>query len=115
LYGFDNTFPMGENNVNLTNIEVSDYSVSDSTNESSILERVEFKIYPNPNNGQFTIELPSSGNQQIEVTDLLGKQVYSQTATQSTAQINLQGYPKGIYIVKVNSGEKTFVEKIVVQ
>lgn len=35
------------------------------------------KVYPNPNNGTFTIELPKKGNYDIRVTNIVGATVYS--------------------------------------
>jgi len=38
-----------------------------------------FKIYPNPSNGNISIEVPKSGEYRIQVTDLNGKLIYSTT------------------------------------
>jgi hypothetical protein len=56
----------------------------------------EIKIFPNPSNGIFTFnEIIKS----IEVFNMMGELVLSQG---NAKQINLQGFPKGIYVARVN-------------
>ena len=63
-------------------------------------------IYPNPNNGSFTIELGGNYVEEIsvEVKNLLGQTVYSTKAeTGKKFLVNLEGVSSGVYIVRVNS------------
>lgn len=71
-------------------------------------------IYPNPTNGKLTITLTDKINS-IEIFNLLGEIIFSLIPNkyQTTAEINLTQAPKGIYIVKVDNGEKVQVEKVV--
>jgi hypothetical protein len=73
-------------------------------------------VYPNPNNGQFTLEF-SETNQNIlvEVFDIMGKKVYSKNSSVSINQINIAEQPKGIYLVKVTANNQVFTEKIIYQ
>ncbi|MFO7721986.1 MAG: PKD domain-containing protein, partial [Bacteroidales bacterium] len=62
------------------------------------------KVYPNPANGWFTIELPVSlhGKQpELLVTDMLGKAIRSDAVVSNHNQINLDAthLPPGIYLV----------------
>lgn len=72
-------------------------------------------IYPNPsNNGKYTIE----GNLQyesIEVYDLLGKRVISKTMRNRTTIIDLRGYKKGTYLIKILAKNKVMIKKIIYQ
>ncbi len=72
---------------------------------------------PNPNNGIFTISM--SGNtdniNSIEIYNTLGNKIYQSDFETNTKLINISQYPKGIYIVKVFSGNEVFVEKVVYQ
>ena len=71
-------------------------------------------IYPNPSHGQFTVtcEFPI---ETIELYDMLGKKVFSDTPKVQTTQINTQ-LSKGLYIYRVVLGNNTTRSgKIVVQ
>ena len=57
-------------------------------------------IYPNPNNGEFTIELLSVNNTYITITNVLGQIIKTQKA-ELMNQINLNLYDKGIYFINV--------------
>jgi hypothetical protein len=62
------------------------------------------KIYPNPTNGLFTIDLPTyeEGTIAIEIVDLNGKIVYQNQVEQTNStSIDLRETSKGIYIVKL--------------
>jgi parallel beta-helix repeat protein len=70
------------------------------------------KIFPNPSNGRFTIELSNFENgASINVYNILGAKIYqSASKIKDNYEINLPGLKRGIYIVKV-TGEKEQVTK----
>jgi len=70
-------------------------------------------IYPNPNNGTFTIKVKQMDNASIKIFTTTGKMIYSEMMDANSAEINLIGYAKGIYFVNVTSGEKSFVKKLI--
>jgi ligand-binding sensor domain-containing protein len=76
----------------------------------------DFMVYPNPNNGQFTIELSNVKSAVgVSIFNLLGARVYnSETANLAGQKINLTGIRKGIYFLKVTDGKDSFTRKIVV-
>jgi hypothetical protein len=72
-------------------------------------------FYPNPSNG--LIEFVAGDNQKsfdVTILDLTGQKVY-ETTFSAKARINLSEAPKGIYIVKIESGNFIKIEKLVVQ
>ncbi len=72
------------------------------------------KIYPNPNNGNFIVEiLKFSGNSTIQIIDCHGKLVHQQISLTSQTQINLD-LSKGIYLIKVTDKNNTYVQRILV-
>lgn len=76
-------------------------------------------IYPNPNNGTFTLNSNVGCDElQIEITDLQGRVVYTSTLSDvqagSTTQITLD-VADGIYIIRTNSAEEQFVQRINIQ
>ncbi|MCB0697679.1 MAG: T9SS type A sorting domain-containing protein, partial [Chitinophagaceae bacterium] len=59
------------------------------------------RIYPNPTSGTITVT-SSAIIEQITLTDLLGKQVLSQTGGSKTVHADMSGLATGVYIIKVN-------------
>jgi hypothetical protein len=79
----------------------------------NLLEDV--KAYPNPTSGSFEMYIPNN----IETIDLEVYNVHSQLIDSKTAlvnagkvQLSLQGKPKGIYFVKLNSKNPVFIKVI---
>jgi len=77
-------------------------------------------VYPNPNQGQFTLEtqLKSTDNVQIQVLDIMGREVYNTTVknvTEVKQEINVNHLNAGLYIVKVTTSEGTTEQKIIKQ
>jgi len=64
-----------------------------------------FSIYPNPNNGQFTIESAVEDVMSVEIRDVAGKLVFSgnyNAVEGSKIAVNVNSQAKGMYTVKVN-------------
>ena len=73
-------------------------------------------IYPNPNSGTFTLSLQSENTATVYVMDVLGDIIYQLQLNYSTIhQIDLSTHPKGVYFVKVVSGDEIIVKKVVYQ
>ena len=66
----------------------------------------QLSIYPNPSNGNFNIQIPTTGsdNMSLEVFDMLGNLVHQQSITsQSQASIDLKSASDGTYLVRLAS------------
>jgi hypothetical protein len=79
-----------------------------------------FSIYPNPNNGQFTVSLNStlSDNVVITVFDIRGRKIYDnkfENYSNFNQSINLNSVQSGLYLVKVSNGDKQATKKIIVE
>lgn len=73
-------------------------------------------LFPNPNSGNFSLQLPSEGQQaQLKVTDLAGKEIYSVANYFSGDSIQLKDLSKGLYLVKVVSNQTTEILKFIVK
>ena len=74
-------------------------------------------VYPNPNQGAFKIDLGNKYEQaEITIIDLAGKLVYKNTFYNTQiADINIKDISSGIYYVRINSGNKKAMLKIIVQ
>lgn len=79
----------------------------------------EVRVYPNPNNGRFTMLLSNINIVcNVEVYNVLGKKVYAETLQQSQINsINLTGQPNGVYLYRVTTltGELVGEGKLVKQ
>lgn len=80
----------------------------------------EVKLYPNPNNGQFTIEIKTdqSNNAALQILSMQGKLVYEENTINTlgyTKTIDISNLPKGIYYLKLTTDLGVAVEKIVIQ
>ncbi|WGF94121.1 T9SS type A sorting domain-containing protein [Aequorivita marisscotiae] len=78
-------------------------------------EKNDIRLYPNPANGQITIELSdASSNYQVAIFDVLGKKVYA-SEIQKVGQIDVSALASGTYLVKLNSDNKSSVVRFVKQ
>ncbi|MGE5425352.1 MAG: T9SS type A sorting domain-containing protein, partial [Syntrophothermus sp.] len=76
---------------------------------------------PNPTSGLFALTVNGVKNQEvrISVTTLQGSSVLERKINSArnsmTEKIDLSGYAKGVYVVKVSAGENTTSGKVVVR
>ena len=72
------------------------------------------KLYPNPTNGNFSIDLGESyPTTSITITDLLGKTIQTNEFTNNHI-LNLKiDEPAGIYLLKIESGNQKVVKRLV--
>ncbi|HSY75920.1 MAG TPA: T9SS type A sorting domain-containing protein, partial [Bacteroidia bacterium] len=75
-------------------------------------------VYPNPTDGnlQIVFDLPSSGDYEVTIANVLGQTIYTNKlhmAGQYTQNINLSGYSKGVYFLTVKGADTKGVKKIV--
>jgi hypothetical protein len=75
------------------------------------------KIFPNPNNGRFTIELSNFENPvKVTMVNMIGATIYSpQQINSGSYEMDLSGIDKGIYLVRIDDGETLTSKKIVIQ
>lgn len=84
-------------------------------------QEVQLEIYPNPNQGQFTVNIDGMLGQgaTLQVLNLLGAQVYEykQLAPDQaqTIRIELEQVPAGIYLLRLQHHDKMLIRKVVIQ
>ncbi|MEN8816382.1 MAG: T9SS type A sorting domain-containing protein [Nonlabens sp.] len=65
------------------------------------------KLYANPSNGRFTLQLIDLiGTKNIAVYTISGQKIYSKSVAENTIQIDLSDHPKGVYFCKVFDDSK---------
>jgi hypothetical protein len=72
-------------------------------------------VYPNPNNGVFTISLEGSAVKTIEVVDITGRRVLTTSSSTDLTDVNISELANGVYYVKVKSDNVSEVIKVVKQ
>jgi len=73
---------------------------------------VTFNIFPNPTNGNITLNLSSSLNALVEIIDMNGKIINSKHMNTETNYFDLSGFENGIYFVKVKTNTELITKKI---
>lgn len=76
------------------------------------LRAFSMEVYPNPNNGQFTIKLNQTAN--VEIISAVGHVVYTNELI-GKETIDLSSQAEGVYFVKVETATERLVEKVVVR
>ena len=91
--------------------------VQKSSNAADGIEefRSNVSVYPNPNNGEFNIDLTEiEGKTNIEVINTVGSIVLSKTVnSEQVVRLDIQNQPNGFYFIKITSGNKVKVEKVI--
>jgi len=80
----------------------------------------DMKLYPNPGNGAFTLEIPAvDQNVSVKVENSLGQVIYTEIVeanqTGAARKINLTSAKAGVYFVKVSYNNETLVNKLIVR
>lgn len=74
-----------------------------------------FSVKPNPSDGIFTLEMSGefSGPVFVEVYSMQGRKVKTAALSDNISEINLGGFPLGIYLLQINAGNKYYYRKLV--
>jgi hypothetical protein len=96
----------------------SGFSIVPSLNTENF-DLTNLSIYPNPNNGNFTVAFDSQSDKNvvIEVHDISGRKVYSKNYPKAGVfiqELQLEKKASGIYLVTVDNGNAKIVKKIVI-
>lgn len=81
------------------------------TNSNNHFAESEILIYPNPNNGIFSIY--ANNNFYYEIYDATGKLVLTNNSTENISQVNISGFSNGIYLIKIIDGNKILNYRII--
>jgi|GEM_PF-4971505 len=75
------------------------------------------KVYPNPASGAFSVEIPVAHKvAEIQVLDIAGRVIEKKMITDNAGQpvqFNIANAPKGLYIIKATSEDKTYISKLI--
>ena len=118
----------GKRNINIcitaiknTNEKAPQAGENSSDVSHPLLEQNSVNIYSNPSDGTFNVKfnLPESGDTKIMITDINGKEVYTETLVNFSGAydktITLTTEPKGTYFVKVTQNGYSNTKTVVLQ
>ena len=72
-----------------------------------------FKLFPNPNSGNFTIEQAQLGNISMEIINQVGQLIYQAESDEISKTFHLN-LASGVYLVRVKDGQNTVHKRMVV-
>jgi hypothetical protein len=90
-------------------------TVDETTALNSMDDNASIIVRPNPTNGPLTVVFAGDidlSNTHIHVINTESRIIFSQKVQTEKTVINLSAYPTGIYLVKIQSDEKTVTKKI---
>ena len=80
------------------------------------LAQTELVVYPNPNSGEFTVELRNfKGESRIILFNAVGQIVHDELTSDTELQMKVSNPKSGMYFIKVVNNNKQFSRKIVVR
>ncbi len=75
-----------------------------------------FSIFPNPNNGKFTVSVPKNENSvSMEISNMLGNTIFRKNFTGQFIEVDISSSPSGLYLLKIEAGGTIYTGKIVLQ
>jgi hypothetical protein len=85
----------------------------------AIAETMNFRLYPNPTTGSFTLEQAGESqgqNLKVEIYSMLGERIMTESIIgEKKHQFMLGNVPTGIYLVRIFAGEKVETVKLIKQ
>lgn len=87
-------------------------NVSTCTGINEFALQNSINVFPNPNNGLFTVTTNKTADL-ITITDLLGKTIYQIKPENNAAIIDLKSFNQGVYFVIVKEGHNSATIKII--
>ena|GEM_PF-2579149 len=80
------------------------------------LNRSSIKIFPNPARESFSLKLNNIDKVSVKIYNYLGKLVFDKKNIVDNSEININGFSKGIYLVKViDNNQDTYLSKLIVE
>jgi hypothetical protein len=97
----------GEYNLNWFNFQLL-------TSTGRVQGTTNFQVYPNPVSRQLNIQMFSNIESELALVDMHGRLIFNSQFINSTS-INVSDFRKGMYFLRVDSGDKRFSQKVIVQ
>jgi hypothetical protein len=89
-----------------------DYEVITNLNDAQSDDP--FTVFPNPATNYISIELKDGNKAGLNITDVAGRIVFTESLDEGINQLDISDLINGIYLVKVNLLNKTYLNKLVI-
>lgn len=109
-------FTLPETNWQGIALEIGDCEKNEGCLPNSLAN--EFSLYPNPSNGNFTIELPHCNDREIDITiyNVLGSQIrHIQSQPGQLQPINMSNFDAGTYVMQITGSNFTLNKNFVIE
>ena len=83
--------------------------------EDSETQKLEFEVFPNPNQGEFEISVINNENKGLlEVLSLSGNVIFRDIISgENQIHVDISKVPSGVYLVKININGEVYIKRIV--
>ncbi|MGB3949246.1 MAG: FG-GAP-like repeat-containing protein [Bacteroidia bacterium] len=88
-----------------------------STSAPTPLLDKSLSIYPNPTTGTLNVIVnnPNVDINNIRIVNIIGNEIYNSSNVSSNTQINLNGLPKGFYLIQLTSQQEKITRRIIIE
>lgn len=97
----------------------SSATVVDNIGIDEVAGAVGVNIYPNPNNGEFMLEVFNlkSSDYELKITNILGEEVYHSMISGFSSQVffNLAGISRGVYNLQITMKDGNISRKLIIE
>ncbi|MCC6372293.1 MAG: T9SS type A sorting domain-containing protein [Bacteroidia bacterium] len=110
----DSTFA-GSKDGFISRFDLYRYQVTDI--KTFYHDNVALKVFPNPANTEFTIQLEKvlASGSKVSVYSVLGQLIYENDLTGKDMKINCENWPNGVYLVKLGNNQTVSSFKLIKQ
>ena len=91
------------------------YRLSNLASVTELKNDFSFVMFPNPVNSVLYLSTGLNQNYQVNISDLTGKQVFSDTFLYGDAKISTATFDKGIYFVEIKTETTSKTQKLVIE
>jgi len=98
--------------ISVVNLTVNKTGSNFTAVKNATANQIKVSIYPNPSNGNLTINAPQAFN--YEIINMIGQTLKSGTVNDVSTQIDLNNFQNGIYFVNVNFGKTSTTQKLLI-
>lgn len=85
----------------------------ENTDNIDELEKISIEVYPNPSKDNITITIPNHLKGNLKIYNSNGQLMRNELINNSSLQIDVSSFPKGIYCINFETNDKVIVKKFV--